>query len=210
MTFEEFKALAENAFTKPLPGLSAQLRFAPEGRNLPDINTLDHSKLNTAGVLALFTNLKDTPHIVLIERAPSKGVHSGQIAFPGGRWEDEDSDFQHTALRETEEEVGLPAKNIEVLGGFSPIYIPPSNFLVHPFAGIYEGERNFIPQESEVAQIIEMDFNHILEESAIIEQKIQVRGFNMRVPTFYIEGHTIWGATAMMLSELRQMILAVS
>ena len=209
MNFIEFQEIAKTAFKKPLPGGNAQHLLAPEGRTLPDPSQLNLSQINTAGVLALFVNTNNMPHLVLIERATYRGVHSGQIAFPGGRKEDHDLDYRDTALRETEEEIGVPAKGIEVVGSFSPLYIQPSNFLVYPYAGFYYEVPNFKPQESEVAQIIQIDFNHFLKDSAIREQTIAVRGFNMKVPTFLIDGHTIWGATAMMLSELRQMIISV-
>lgn len=206
MTFTEFENIAHKAFSQPLPGSSAHHLLAPASRGSENLDQLDHSKINTAGVMALFFQQNNLPHLVLIERATSRGVHSGQIAFPGGRREIDDLDFKHTALRETEEEIGLPANDIEVLGGFSPLYIPPSNFLVHPFVGLYHQAPTFIPQPSEVAQVIPIDFNLLIHDSAIVEQAIKVRGFNMTVPTFLINGITIWGATAMMLSELRHMI----
>ena len=208
MTFQDFEQIAHKAFSKPLPGSQAQHLLAPAGRGAENLDQLDHAKINTAGVLALFINQDNLPHLVLIERATYRGVHSGQIAFPGGRKELSDLDFKQTALRETEEEIGLPANDIEVVGGFSPLYIPPSNFLVHPYVGLYHQQPKFVKQPSEVAQIIKLDFNLLLHDSAIVEQAIKVRGFNMTVPTFLINDITIWGATAMMLSELRHMIIS--
>jgi len=206
LNFEEFRLRIKKAFEKPLPGADAQHILAPIGRNSTDIQRIDYDRVNTAGVLALFIKDDNKPNLVLIERATYRGVHSGQIAFPGGRKEDEDKNYEETALRETEEEIGLPADNIEILGAFSPLYIPPSNFLVHPFAGIYSQKPKFVPQPSEVSRVIELDFNQLLHESSIRTQQITVRGTPMQVPAFYVDGFTIWGATAMMLSELRHMI----
>ena len=209
MNFDQFHRILESALQQPLPGSDAQHALAPLGRPHFIPKDAEVNNIRKAGVMALFINTDSKPHLVLIERATSKGVHSGQIAFPGGEVEKEDLSFKETALRETEEEIGLKASEIEVFGSFSPIYIPPSNFLVYPFTGIYHSEPTFVLQVSEVANIITIDFNHFLLDSSIVEQTINVRGFNMKVPTFYIDGHTIWGATAMMLSELRQMIIGV-
>lgn len=207
MNFDQFEIILKSALKRPLPGSDAQHLLAPSGRKSHIPDEIERPGIRKAGVMALFINAKTKPHLVLIERATSKGVHSGQIAFPGGQVEERDTSFRDTALRETEEEIGLKPSDIEVLGSFSPIYIPPSNFLVHPFVGLHHLQPNFVPQVSEVASIITLDFNHFLLDSSVKEQTINVRGFNMRVPTFYVDGHTIWGATAMMLSELRQMII---
>lgn len=209
MDFNQFLGVLQSAHRQPLPGSDAQHLLAPVGRPHFLPKDAELKNIRKAGVMALFIKTDSKPHLVLIERATSKGVHSGQIAFPGGQVEKQDLSFKETALRETEEEIGLQASEIEVFGSFSPIYIEPSNYLVHPFTGIYHGNPAFVPQVSEVANIISIDFNHFLLDSSIIEQNINVRGFNMKVPTFYIDGHTIWGATAMMLSELRQMIIGV-
>ena len=209
MNFEQFQGVLKSALRQPLPGSDAQHMLAPVGRTAFVPSQTEGTNIRQAGVMALFVETKTRPHLVLIERATSKGVHSGQIAFPGGKVEEQDTSFKETALRETEEEIGLKASEIEVFGSFSPIYIPPSNFMVHPFTGIYHQEPQFIPQVSEVANVITVDFNDFLLDSSIKQQRINVRGFNMNVPTFYVDGHTIWGATAMMLSELRQMIIKV-
>lgn len=209
MNFEQFQAVLKNALQHPLPGSDAQHMLAPAGRKASVPPQIEDINIRQAGVMALFVETKTRPHLVLIERATSKGVHSGQIAFPGGKAEKKDLSFKETALRETEEEIGLKASEIEVFGSFSSIYIPPSNFMVHPFTGIYHQKPKFIPQVSEVANIITLDFNDFLLDSSIKQQRINVRGYNMDVPSFYVDGYTIWGATAMMLSELRQMIIKV-
>ncbi len=209
MNFEQIKNTLKSAINNPLPGSEAQHQLAPVGRTSTIPNKSEIPDVRKAGVMALFVQSNSKPHLVFIERTTSKSVHSGQIAFPGGQVEKHDISFKHTALRETEEEIGLNQSAIEVFGGFTPIYIPPSNFLVHPFVGVYHQVPEFIPQVTEVASIITIDFNHFLLDSSIRHQTINVRGFNMEVPTFYVDGYTIWGATAMMLSELRQMIIRV-
>jgi 8-oxo-dGTP pyrophosphatase MutT (NUDIX family) len=110
-----------------------------------------------AAVMALFyPNEEGETYLVLILRKTYKGVHSAQVAFPGGKYEDEDKDLMVTAIRETEEEVGVPEEFMNVIKTMSPIYIPPSNFMVHPYVAISETTLNFVKQEEEVEAIIEV------------------------------------------------------
>ena len=97
-----------------------------------------------AGVMALFyPKENNVTHLLLILRKTYKGVHSNQIAFPGGKFEPEDADLKYTALRETFEEVGVPLAAIHVIKALSPVYIPPSNFEVQPFVGVYDATASF-------------------------------------------------------------------
>ena len=164
-----------------------------------------------AGVMALFyPNFQGETYLVLILRKTYKGVHSAQVGFPGGKYEDEDKDLMITAIRETEEEVGVPKSIVEVLKTMSPLYIPPSNFMVHPYLAISEVTPNFIKQESEVEDVIEVSLLDFLDETNSITTRVPT-SFNVEVdvPAFKLNGHIVWGATAMMLSELKDLLKQV-
>ena len=164
-----------------------------------------------AGVLALFyPNLKGETYLILILRKTYKGVHSAQVGFPGGKYEETDKDLMVTALRETEEEVGVPEKALNVIKALSPLYIPPSNFLVHPYFAISETTPNFIKQDEEVEDIIEVPIRDFLNEANIVTTRVPT-SFNVEVdvPAFKLNGHVVWGATAMMLGEIKDLLKQV-
>lgn len=164
-----------------------------------------------AGVLALFyPNLEGETYLVLILRKTYKGVHSAQIGFPGGKYEEEDKNLEATALRETEEEVGVPKSMVNILKKMSPLYIPPSNFMVHPYLAYAETTPNFIKQDAEVEAIVEVKLVDFLNDTNILTTRVPT-SFNVEVdvPAFQLNGHIVWGATAMMLGELKDLLRQV-
>lgn len=163
-----------------------------------------------AAVLMLVYPKNNETHIVLIVRNTYPGVHSSQIAFPGGKVELEDDSLAHTALREAEEEIGVNRMYVEIIKSFTEVYIPPSNFLVSPFLGISTQELNFVRQENEVADIIELSMNDFLDDSNVVMRKLTTSYANeIDVPAFLVKEHIVWGATAMMMSELKETIKKV-
>ncbi|PKD19225.1 NUDIX hydrolase [Salegentibacter salinarum] len=207
MDFQDFKDRIPKLKKIVLPGEKAHHKLVPgnrieEMRNL-DINSL---KPNKAGVMAVFyPNNFGKAHLVLILRKTYKGVHSNQIGFPGGRVEPEDENLAQTALRETEEEVGIPRSNIEVIRELTRLYIPPSNFWVQPYMGMVDETPVLIPQESEVERILEVDLDHFLDHSNFVKQELSTSYMNnMIVPAFRLNEQIVWGATGMMLSEIRE------
>lgn len=194
-----------------LPSVSSHVKMAPLERIESLENQDDFSvSARKAAVLMLFYPKGDEAHLVLIVRNAYPGVHSSQIAFPGGKVEEVDSDLQQTALRETFEEIGIPSNKINLVRNFSSIYIPPSNFLVYPFMGISATELDFVLQEEEVAGIIEMPVAMLLDDSIIAHKFLDTSfGKAMQVPVFQIQEHSVWGATAMMLSELKDVLKMV-
>jgi 8-oxo-dGTP pyrophosphatase MutT (NUDIX family) len=167
-------------------------------------------KPRIAAVMMLFYPKKERTHLVLIVRNSYKGVHSAQIAFPGGKYELEDENFAETALRETHEEVGIHPDKIEILKPFTELYIPPSNFMVHPFLGISKEELVFLPQPSEVAGIIELPLSTFLSDAIVVDTNLSTSyADSISIPAFKIEEHIVWGATAMMLSELKEVLKEV-
>jgi 8-oxo-dGTP pyrophosphatase MutT (NUDIX family) len=192
---------------QPLPGVEAQYRMATAFRYN---RTPAPPTAVDAGVLALFYPKNDQWHIVLIERTSRypQDRHRGQISFPGGRYEPSDPSLEFTALREAEEEIGIDSSKVEVLGKLTNLYIPVSNFLVHPYVAYTEAHPTFTPQPSEVASILEVPLDHFLTEQNIRRMDMTVQG-NLRlkdVPYFDIGGKVLWGATAMMMSELLALI----
>ena len=164
-----------------------------------------------AGVMALFyPNVKGETYLVLILRKTYKGVHSAQVGFPGGKYENEDKDLMVTSIRETEEEIGVPEIMIEVIKTMSPLYIPPSNFMVHPYIAVSESTPTFVKQEDEVEAIIEVKLGDFLDETNTLTTRVPT-SFNVEVdvPAFKLNDHIVWGATAMMLSELKDLLKQV-
>lgn len=143
-------------------------------------------------------------HTVLIERPVYEGTHSGQIAFPGGKLEDDDPNLVFTALRESEEELGIIPDRVEVLGELTQVFIPPSRFLVQPVVGLYPEQPLFIPDAREVAEVLETPLDWLLDAGRIAEKDIFIPHYNIsiRAPYYNVHGKTVWGATAMMISEL--------
>lgn len=164
-----------------------------------------------AGVLALFyPNADFNTNFVLILRKTYKGVHSAQVGFPGGKYEEGDNDLMTTAMRETEEEVGVPTSNLNIIKPMSPLYIPPSNFIVHPFLAVSECKPLFRKQEDEVEDIIEVSLLDFLNDRNVLMTRVPTSyNVEVEVPAFKLNDHIVWGATAMMLSELKDLLKQV-
>ncbi|MEZ4968239.1 MAG: CoA pyrophosphatase [Flavobacteriaceae bacterium] len=164
-----------------------------------------------AAVMALFyPNLDYRTHLLLILRNTYKGVHSNQIALPGGKMEKSDPNLLETALRETQEEVGAIREQITVIRSMSEVYIPPSNFEVTPYLGLYKKERPFLRQANEVAALIEVSLHDFMDDRKIFHQILNTSyAQQVEVPAFKLNGYTVWGATAMMLSEIKELFKQV-
>ncbi|MDN3493171.1 NUDIX hydrolase [Winogradskyella bathintestinalis] len=165
-----------------------------------------------AAVMALFyPNTADETHLVLILRKTYRGVHSAQVGFPGGKYEDDDNnDLQQTAIRETEEEIGVARMHIDVLKKMSPLYIPPSNFMVHPYIGISKEYLIFTKQDEEVEAIIEVKLTDFLSKKNTLTATVPTSfDVEVDVPAFKFNNHIVWGATAMMLGEIKDLLKQV-
>jgi len=208
MDFQDFLQYVPNLIPIELPAEAAHVKMAPKER-AEALKNIDLKGVNPriAAVMMLFYPKNEETHLVLIVRNAYNGVHSSQIAFPGGKYETFDISYEATALRETQEEIGILSNKIEVIKEFTPMYIPPSNFLVHPFLGISHEELLFNPDVREVAGIIELPLSVFLDDKIIVESTLSTSyGPNIVVPAFSIQNHTVWGATAMILSELRDVL----
>ncbi len=196
----------------PLPGKTVHFEMAPMER-VKELSDIDIEKLNPkkAGVMALFyPDTRGETSFILILRKTYKGVHSNQIGFPGGKVEPEDFDMNDTALRETEEEVGVDRSLINIIRPITEAYIPPSNFLVQCFMGYVKNRPVFSPQETEVEALIEVSMQEFLDPFNVIQTTLSTSyASTMEVPAFQLKGHVVWGATAMMLNEIKALIKQV-
>jgi 8-oxo-dGTP pyrophosphatase MutT (NUDIX family) len=211
MNFDLFFNAITNVLNVELPSISSHVKMAPLERvKMMEENSYDPSSVRKAAVMMLFYPKNEVTHLVLIVRNSYPGVHSSQIAFPGGKVEEIDFDLKQTALRETHEEIGIHPNDIDVIRDFSSIYIPPSNFLVFPFLGVSQTELTFKLQEEEVAGIIELPLSALLDDTIMSIKNLETSYSKLiEVPVFQIEEHTVWGATAMMLSELKDVLKMV-
>lgn len=191
---------------RPLPGRDAQLKMAHITRRL---YVEAPAEARQAAVLAPLFQKKDEWHVVLIERnANDRDHHGGQISFPGGKFEPDDGTMLNTALREVEEEIGIPKNEVKVLGSLTDLYIPVSNFQVHPFVGYLERRPSYLLQLEEVQAVLEIPLDTFREESVRKTTDIRIsRQLTLKnVPFFDVDGKILWGATAMMMSELLEII----
>jgi len=212
MLFTKFESLLSKVIDLPLPGIEAQKKMAPvfrieELKNKPENKSL----VKKSAVLCLFyPNENGLTHFALIERGIYKGVHSGQISFPGGRKEEEDLSFWGTALREANEEIGVPKEVVTEVKALSTFYIPPSNFIVHPFMAISRSKPDFKPEEKEVQRIIEVPLSELLlpknETHGLVTTSYVGQ---VDVPLYLLQGVQVWGATATILSEIKDVISSV-
>jgi len=211
MLFEQLLNRLNALVEQPLFALDAHLKMAPLER-VQYLQNYDYSIHNpkSSAVLSLFYPKNERAYLLLIVRASYPGVHSSQIAFPGGKKEAGDIDLMYTALRETNEEVGVKMSEVNIVKQWSDIYIPPSNFIVSPFMGIIEHRPQFILQAEEVSAVIELPVCDLLNDQLIQNIKMSTSySKNIDVPAFVIEKHIVWGATAMILSEIKESLKAV-
>ena len=191
----------------PLPGESAH-QFMQSTSKLR-LTVKPNERTRKSAVLILFYPYKGEIYFPLILRPAYDGVHSGQVAFPGGRYERTDENLIRTALREAQEEIGLRLNDVKVLGILTELFIPPSNFYVLPVIAAMPYRPDFFPDPREVEDIFEIKLKEISDVSIIGSSEIQVRGVQNTAPHYEVNGYKIWGATAMMISELLTVLKAV-
>ena len=143
-----------------------------------------------------------------MKRQEYSGTHSGQVSLPGGRFEPEDITLHQTALRETEEEIGIPREQIRVLGELTQLFIPPSNYLVKPLVGYVEQTPEFQPDPREVKELFSVQLPELLDDRLFQKTDMTVRQLRVKdIPYYAFNNEIVWGATAMILSEFRQVLL---
>ncbi|HEV7347296.1 CoA pyrophosphatase [Telluribacter sp.] len=202
--FTEFAESLAAKLRNPLPGEAAHLRMVSQSRLRLTVKPNDRTR--KSAVLVLFYPHQEEIYFPLILRPAYDGVHAGQMAFPGGRYERSDESLVRTALREAQEEIGLRLTDVQVLGVLTELFIPPSNFFVLPVVASMPYRPEFFPDPREVEKVFEVRLQEITDKSIIGESEIQVRGVTIQAPHYMVQNYKIWGATAMMISELLTVI----
>lgn len=175
--------------------------MAPHRTDAVERTSVEGRSCREAGVLALIHPVGDAAHVVVTVRRGHLTDHAGQVSFPGGRRESDEPLLQ-TALREAQEEVSLSPDDAVVLGRLTPLYIPPTNFCVYPYVAYTRIRTRLAPHDYEVERIVDVPIADLLDPNSIRTEVWTVRGDDVNVPFFDVVGLQIWGATAMMLSEL--------
>ena len=192
-----------------LPAQQSQFKMSPPfRRELLEKYKLKVKGAKKAGVMALFYPGDDAlTYFALILRNAYPGVHSRQIGFPGGKLESTDTSLMAAALREMEEEIGVSQGDVEVIKAMTDLYIPPSNFHVFPFIGMVNDRPRFTIDTGEVQRLIEIPLRDLLDEGSVTTEQVKTSYSRAaEVPAFRFDEHIVWGATAMILSEIKDVI----
>jgi 8-oxo-dGTP pyrophosphatase MutT (NUDIX family) len=214
MNFKDLKRIIPKLKLSNLNSKTSQIKLAPSFRK--EFIKLNSNKLlnsKKAAVIAALYEYDNEVRLILILRNTYNGVHSNQIGFPGGRVEDYDKTLFDTAIRETYEEIGVRVQKNELIRELHEIYIPPSNFNVYPFLVILNHPPSFVKDDKEVKEVITIDLESLLnckitQTQIPIPEKLNELNIqnDVEVPAFKLAGYNVWGATAMMLSEIRDLI----
>ena len=214
MNFKDLKRIIPKLKLSNLNSKTSQIKLAPSFRK--EFIKLNSNKLlnsKKAAVIAALYEDDNKVRLILILRNTYNGVHSNQIGFPGGRVEDYDKTLFDTAIRETYEEIGVRVQKNELIRELHEIYIPPSNFNVYPFLVILNHPPSFVKNDKEVKEVITIDLESLLnckitQTQIPIPEKLNELNIqnDVEVPAFKLAGYNVWGATAMMLSEIRDLI----
>ncbi|HOV11667.1 MAG TPA: CoA pyrophosphatase [Bacteroidales bacterium] len=200
----EFTKFLVGRLQKKLPGKEAHFRMVPSVR-LDEFDSIpENARLSSVLILLFEKNAKI--HTILIQRPEYNGIHSAQISLPGGGYEEKDLSAQHTALRETQEEIGLDPATINIIGSLTDLYIPPSNYRVKPFVGYCRDISGINPDKHEVKKILTVAIEDFAGTKNVKSKKIKIQNGTTYETSYYdIMGQTVWGATAMIFSEFAEL-----
>jgi 8-oxo-dGTP pyrophosphatase MutT (NUDIX family) len=192
-------------FQKELPGAAAHEQFAPYRKQFED--QAENIRKKAAVAIHLYLSIGHW-HFLLIERSTYDGKHSAQMAFPGGKPEHTDLHLEHTARRESEEELGIPSNQGEKIAELSMVWIPVSSFEVTPFVFLHAERPTIEINQREVAQYFEVKVDDLLDEASVSKTTIHVNEqVRMKdIPCFILNEKIVWGATALILAELKMLL----
>jgi len=201
------RSFLEKRLKERLPGEAAHVQMAPKSKTGNRLRFRHSDNPRLGAVMILFFKKNDQWYFPLIQRPKYEGVHSGQMALPGGRFEPSDPDLITTALRETHEEIGVEPKDVEVLGQLSEFFVAASNHKVLPVVGFCDQEPKFVPDPTEVEEVILASLDELLDVNKLKAKQITTTyGYQLQSPYFHLGEKVVWGATAMMLNELRHIL----
>ena len=208
MDFQHFITQLEITITNYLPGEESQQKMRV---NYDQSIELPFSKNNsTASAVLILLYLEDNEiHFFLTKRSNELEHHKGQISLPGGTQE-ENEELTHTALRETQEEIGINKTSISIIGSMPPLFVPVTGFMIHPFIGYSSNKLEPTPDPSEVEAIFSVNISDLLNETNQTIEKRNIRGYDVEVPYFKLNNYEVWGATSMILSEFRDLIKSIN
>ena len=194
----------QHRLKEELPGKKAHLEVAPYRKVVFDSNDLRQAKKSS--VLILFYSKNNSIYTALMQRTTYDGSHSGQVSFPGGKVEPSDTSILHTALREANEELGINANDVNIIGQLTDVFIPVSNFHVVPIIGIAKKTPDFVLEKKEVEEVIEVNLLQFIQQELIQNKVKMANNTILKVPSFEYQQKVIWGATALMLNELKHIL----
>ena len=182
------------------------MHMAPRHRNLMPP---EDATPRLAGVLILLYPFDDSLYMVLTRRTEDLATHRGQISLPGGGLKAGETP-EDAALREAREELGIVTDQMTVMGELTPLYIPPSNYLIHPVVAYLSARPTFAPDSGEVAELLEVPLSVLFAADTRAEETWEIRGMPTLVPFYRLAGHKVWGATAMVLAEFTALLEAAA
>lgn len=194
-------AQLKEQLNKTLPGMASQYKMAGSYRPVVSIDEAIEKQAKTAGVLILITKVNSNFHFLMIQRTTYDGAHSGQMAFPGGKKEPQDATILDTAIRECYEEIGIHVSKSDILGALTPLFIPVSQFVVYPFIAYIDSSLQFKKDPNEVEEIYLFNLQDFFKPENIQDFSFQIQNQTMTVPSYRFQEQTVWGASAMILSE---------
>ena len=205
MRWEKKASLIKKAIHSLKPGLKSQLIMMIEPR--PGHKTYEEmkNKCKKAGVMVLFFPRKNKLYLILTRRTKMVQYHPNQISFPGGQCEPNESPLE-AGLRETYEELGISPEKIKILGELTPLYIPSSNYCIYPSVGVMDKAPIYNLRVKEVSEVMEIPLTYLLDRKNITKETWNIKNRQINVPFYLYEKHKIWGATAMVLAELLDII----
>lgn len=198
------RALKEE-LNKPLPGKDFQTKLSPDHRRFDIEEPVKYT--DAAVALIIWEAAPEKALMTLMKRTEYDGPHSGQVSFPGGKQDPGDKNLLDTAIRETREETGTDLLPEENLGKLSPLDIYVSGFRVHPFVFFTRRKLEFHPDSEEVSYLLQFPITDLLDESLIKQHLFKINGFEFEAPYFDICDEIVWGATSMILSEFKEILL---
>jgi len=208
MELSMFTQKLEERLETDLPGKNSQFKFRVKANQPYNFNNTEKEAIPSA-VLILLYEKDGELHFILTERTQTVDSHKGQISLPGGAQED-DEVLSQTAKRETHEEIGIDPSHVNVIGELSPLFVPVTGFLIYPFIGSITQHFDIVIAENEVEAAFSVRLLDLMDDAVEKKEKRELRGFEVEIPYFLLDGKKVWGATAMILSEFKQVLMDIS